>query len=199
VAVVALGAAGSALAVSKTPDFPAPPDDRLQHAGDDALAVDIYRMTDVAEQKTYFRMDLGQRGVQPVWIRITNKTSASRYIVQADDVVITKGDAELARAERARSSVSTAQAETNEVLVAALLPAPLLFVAAAQLSETSEARRNLAEKQLYSHTLGPGQSASGFVYVKTPNGAGDLAGYELRLRIRPLAAGDTDKLYRAAF
>jgi hypothetical protein len=188
---------GAALAVEKTPDFPPPPDEKLQHVGDDDLSVDVYRMTDVAEQKTYFRVELGHRGIEAIWVRITNKTQGSRYLFDADDVAIAKDDAELARAERARSSVSTSDAESTEIVGAALLAPPLIFAGAAMISEATEVRRNLAEKQLYSHTLGPGQSVSGFVYVKTPPGGG-LTGYRLKLRLRPLpAAGRPDSEFLA--
>ena len=193
-----LAGPGAAWAIEKTPDFPPPAADRLKQVGDDAVSVDIYPMTDLAEQKTYFRVDLGGRGIEAVWIRITNKSQGSRYLMEADDVVIAKGDTELARAERARSSVSTADAESTETAGAALLAPPLLFVGAAMISEATEVRRNLAEKQLYSHTIAPGQTVSGFVYVKIAAGAGGLSGYELSLRMRAIpAGGGPEKVFRA--
>ncbi len=192
-----LASPGAALAIEKTPDFPTPAADRLRQVGDDVLSIDIYPMTDVAEQKTYFRADLGHRAIEPVWIRITNKTQGSRYLFEADNIVVAKNETELTRAERARSSISIADAESTEVLGAALLAPPLLFAGAAMISEATEVRRNLAEKQLYSHTIGPGQSVSGFVYIKITADAG-LSGYQLSLSLRPVpATSDPEKVFHA--
>lgn len=57
-ALIAAAAPCPAVAAVKFPDFPSPGSDKLVVFGDDDLGLAIYPMTDAAEQKTYFGLDL---------------------------------------------------------------------------------------------------------------------------------------------
>jgi hypothetical protein len=51
---------------------------------------------------------------------------------------------------------------------ASLVAGPLLLAGAKSMSNAEVIRHNLSDKALYSHTVGPGQRAHGFVYFELP-------------------------------
>jgi hypothetical protein len=54
------------------------------------------------------------------------------------------------------------------------------------LAANTNIKRNLLDRSLNSHTLGPGQSASGFIYVRVPHG--ELNGCTLSLASHEVGA-----------
>ena len=61
-----------------------------------------------------------------------------------------------------------AVAGTVALLASPVVGAPFLFAGLKMSSDSDIVEYNLADKELYSHTLGPGEQTHGYVYVKLP-------------------------------
>ncbi|MGA0601479.1 hypothetical protein ACO2Q3_12315 [Caulobacter sp. KR2-114] len=187
-----------ALAAAATfPDFIAPGAEKLIAFGGDDLAISAYPLTSPQDQKLYFGLDLGAAGVLPIWLSISNRSSTTRYLLDADDIRLAYGQAPVQAAERSRSTVDDTGGAVVENVAAVGMAAgpiglavslPILMMSGNQIARQDDVRRNLMVRQLYSKTLAPGQSAAGFVYCKVAKTSVDLSQLRLSLRVRPVPA-----------
>jgi hypothetical protein len=187
-----------AMASATFPDFPTPSADKSIAFGNGDLAILAYPLPSSEDQRTYFRLDLNGAGVLPIWLSITNQSAAERFMVDADDINLAYGDVPIKAAERSRSTIDDSAGRVTENLAAIGMAAgpvgmavslPILLMSGGVIARQDDIRRNLMVRQFYSRTLGPGQSAVGFVYGKTDRRAADLSQYRLGIVVKPVPAG----------
>ena len=183
------------------PDFPVPPAAGLKQAADEHAEVNLYVVRDQGDQRTYLGTELAQKGVLPVWLSVRNKSAHESIALDFRDVRIDAQGRAIAEPERAHAPVNTAGEQGVVLVGAALLSLPLLFGGAKMLSDSSEIKRNIMAKQLYSATIPPGGSASGFVYTAVDPAAQTSWNYEMSVILRavPVPPGDAGWHYIIAF
>jgi hypothetical protein len=71
-----------------------------------------------------------------------------------------------------------------------LVAAPLLFIGMQEASNASVIEFNLADKEFYSWTLGPGEKAQGFVYFQFPKNSPPSGSYHVVAEVRNPATGE---------
>jgi hypothetical protein len=200
---------GLALAAGTFPDFPAPGADQLMSFGDDDLAISAYALTNPQDQKTYFGLDLAGAGVLPIWLSIKNRSSAKRFLVDADDIKLAYGEEPIQDAERSRSTIDDSGAKVVENAAAIGIAAgpiglavslPILLMSGGVIARQDDVRRNLMIRQLYSRTVGPDQSAVGFVYGKRAQQDADLSKFRLRIGVKaiPVPPGGGGMIFESA-
>lgn len=189
---------GATLAASATfPDFVSPGADKLVSFGRDDLAIAAFPLADPVDQKLYFGMDLNKAGVLPVWLSVSNRSAAGRFLVDIDDIRLTYGQAPVQAAERSHSTVDdtggTVALNAATVGMAAgpiglAVSLPILLASGNEIARQDDIKRNLMVRQFYSRTLGPGQSATGFVYCKHAAKAVDLRRLRLSVGAKSIPA-----------
>jgi hypothetical protein len=187
-----------ALATTVTfPDFPSPSPGKLIAFGDDDLAISAYPLTDSQDQKTYFGLDLSGAGVLPIWLSITDRSSTKRFLVDAEDIKLAYGEDSIQEAERSHSTIDDSGATAVENVAAVGMAAgpiglavslPILLISGDELARQDEIRRNLMVRQFYSRTIGPAQSAVGFVYGKRGQQDADLSKFRLSIGVKLIPA-----------
>jgi hypothetical protein len=197
VAAAAIVAAPRFAVAATFPDFPSPSADKSIAFGNRDLAILAYPLASSEDQRTYFRLDLNGAGVLPIWLSITNQSPAERFLIDADDIKLAYGDAPIKAAERSRSTIDDSAGRVTENLAAIGMAAgpvgmavslPILLMSGGVIARQDDIRRNLMVRQFYSRTLGPGQSAAGFIYGKTDRRAADLSQYRLGIVVKPVPA-----------
>jgi hypothetical protein len=199
-----------ALAAATTfPDFPAPSADQMTSFGDADLAIAAYPLTNAQDQKTYFGIDLSAAGVLPIWLSIANRSPAKRFLVDADDVKLAYGGDAIQEAERSRSSIddtggkvalnaATIGMAAGPIGIAVALP--IMLMSAGVIARQDDVRRNLMVRQFYSRTIGPGQSAVGFVFGKPGRQDADLSKLRLSVGVKliPAPQDSADLVFESA-
>lgn len=206
-----LGLAGCAVAVpalawsgpsNPYPDFTGAGADGAS-AADGEIVVIVYPMVKPSEMQTYFGEDLTKKGFAPLWVSVTNKTTASTFLLEAERIAVARASDKAALAERNGSSVSTKAANTVAQTSLALFGGfglPIAMVAGGFMAEEGSVRRNLVEKQLYQRTIRPGQTITGFVYPKVDKPFIGFVGYVVAVPLRLTTApdGTPDKILLAS-
>ena len=67
--------------------------------------------------------------------------------------------------------------------------APLLFAGLKMASNATVIQHNLADKEFYSRTLGPGEKAQGFVYFQFPKESPPSGNYHVVAEVKTSAGG----------
>jgi hypothetical protein len=189
-AVTACGVLAAAPAWAATPkkfpDFPAPSPDRLKTAGDPNLSVGVYVMDDVAEQKTYFDIDLAHSGVTPVWVSIANLSPDRTFLFDINEMTLTAPQHDNTSVEPGSAAVDDSAATAlgiTDLFVGSLV---LGIIAQSMMTDASNIKKVLVDRGLYSRTLAPAQSASGFVYVRRDKADADIVGHTLGVAVHPI-------------
>ena len=177
------------LAAQRLPDYPGPRTDQQSVVTDSGLSLATYAMTDPQEQATYFGANVADGGIVPVWLSISNSTPDQSFIIDASEITI-EGGAGVGRPSKADSVSHTGedQAVANTAAYFGAYGFALIVIANSAMLEANEVKRSMIEKAFYSHTLRPGQSVSGFIFMHAPKGQ-PLAGTALGVTLRPVAAG----------
>ena len=199
-AVGACGASVAHAAAKKFPDFPPPAAEQLKTAGDPNCSVGVYVMDDIAQQKTYFETELSRSGIWPVWVSISNRSADRTFLFDVGEMTLTSARPDNAGLSSASASVddsgATALAVTD-LFVGSLV---LGLIAQSMLTDASNIKKNLVDRGLYSRTLGPGQSATGFVYVRRDKNHPGIDGLTLNITAKavPSNAGSAATRYSVA-
>jgi len=184
-------------ATTRLPDFPPPGPEKLISFGDDDLAFSAYPMTDLAEQKTYFGLDLTKARILAIWLSATNRSTSTRFSIDCDEIRVSYDTRTLNEAERSSSTIDDSHDKDLENagaiglaggVVALPVALPLMLLSADAMARQDEIKRNLMVKQLYSRTLAPQQSAEGFIYAQLAKDGGDIAKIHLSLAARRIPA-----------
>src|ERR1017187_7148030 len=168
--------------MSVTPLTTGNADSYTQHEQKNGLVVGIHPMTDKREIKDMFKINLLDKGLLPILVVAENQSPAASFIIAKDKVSIlneANGTTSSSQRKKVTSGGGEALAITGGILVAtgSLVAAPLLFTGMQKASNASVIEFNLADKEFYSGTLGPGEKAQGFVYFQFPKGSPPSGNY----------------------
>jgi hypothetical protein len=175
-------------AQNRFPDFPTPPSDQLKTSAVASLGVGVYVMDDPAEQKTYFDVNLKQSGITPLWLGISNLSADQRFWFDVGEIAFSADRASFASGSNSVNESGATALVITDLFVGSLV---LGLIGESMLAAASKAKKNLIDRGLNSHTLGPGGSASGFVYIRRDKAHVGVAGCTLSVvaHVTPSAAG----------
>lgn len=167
-----------------------PADSYAQHQQKNGVIIGIHPMTDKEEIKETFRINLLDKGLLPILLIVENQSTSTSFILAKEKVLLLREATGLenpsGRKEVAPGTKGTAL-DTVPVTIAALItPAsvPLLFIGTKMNSDATVIQHNLADKELYTRTLGPGQKAEGFVYFQYPIGSPPSGPHHMTLELK---------------
>lgn len=170
-------------------------DSYTQHDAKDGVVVGIHPMTAKGEIKETFKMDLLDKGLLPILVVAENKSASASFIIAKEKIAVLSGATGATntsqRKEVTSGSAGTALGITGAVLVGAgsVAAAPMLFVGLKMASDADVIQHNLADKEFYSRTLGPGEKAQGFVYFQFPKDSPPSGNYHVVAEIKNSATG----------
>jgi hypothetical protein len=199
--LVSLAWTGAAHAAARLPEYPGPPEGQRISLDDGGLVLATYAMTEPQEQAQYFGGDLTSRGVVPVWLSISNGTADQTFVVDADEIVVqTAGGGVGERKGADKVSGAGGDLAVGQVaMLGSFYALPLIVIADGALVQANEMKRSLIEKAFYSHTLHPGQSGAGFIFLRAPKAHEALAATTLVVTLHPTPAGPASaKTYHLA-
>ena len=171
--ILAIGAVGCGT-MSVPPDKVSGVDSYPVRASQQGLTIAVHPVSSQHELDEVFNMNLLKRGVLPVLIVAENRNGASSFIIQRENVKVgTAVDRASSIGPRAAvatpdSGNGTAVAGGVVMIASPIVGAPFLFAGLKMASDSYVVEYNMADKELYSHTLAPGQQAHGYVYVSVP-------------------------------
>jgi hypothetical protein len=161
-------------------------------AKDDTASVAAYILSDRNEQRKYFGVDLTSNGVIPVFLQITN-ASKGNLIFERDRIQVANANDTLSASERAKNpvygtgaKVVTGAAVASLVLMSAAGVVLFMPIAGKMAADNAAFRRNVIEKEFYSRTLLPGETANGFIFLSSKDNTATGAGYDLKVILTPL-------------
>jgi len=157
----------------------------------DGFRVAIEPLTDSAEVKELFKMDLVKKGVLPVFVVATNSSASLSFLLTADQFRLanTAGESE-ASSPKDPASVSTAEGLTMALGLTGYLASTLLSGYSPDQAQVNN--QNLQHLELPRRTLSPGGSASGYVYFSIPKEQTKPDHWTIHYKSKTLGA-DTEK------
>ncbi len=153
--------------------------------------VAIQPITDTEEQQKYFGVVLTDAGVLPVLIVVEDHSPSRRFLVRDEFIVLKNRSTGQACAKPMLQNMTNASSSekgqdvSNVAGLAFIVAGPLIFALPAVLmsaglgkdSETTAIiQNNMFENTLFTRTVLPNKSISGFAYFKAADGKLDLAG-----------------------
>jgi len=170
-------------------------DSYMQHEQKNGVAVAIRPMTDKREIEDMFKVSLLDKGLLPILVVVENQSTAASYIVAKDKLTVLNeatGATSSSQRKQVTSGAGAAMRDTGAVLVAvgSLAAAPLLFTGMQKASNASVIEYNLADKEFYSWTLGPGEKAQGFVYFQFPKDSPPSGNYHVVAEVKNPATAE---------
>jgi hypothetical protein len=203
-----------------TTQEPRTADSCLQHSTKNGVTIGISPMTDVKEVKEIFKVDLLSKNVLPILLVAENHATRNSFILakekvliltevarstnnaQQMDVASETGGKVLVQAGTALYSANYATymyTTINAILTGtmsaagpggAILILPE-FGGMKLASDATVIQHNLADKQLYSRTLEPGQRTQGFVFFQHPEGKKLSGPQYIVVELKDAATGET--------
>ena len=167
-----------------------------QHEQKNGVAVGIHPITDKGEIKDMFKVNLLDKGLLPILVVAENQSASASFIIAKEKIVVlseTTGTTNTSqRKEVTSGTAGTAVGIAGAVLVGAgsLAAAPLLFAGLKMASNATVIQHNLADKEFYSRTLGPGEKAQGFVYFQFPKESPPSGNYHVVAEVKNSATGE---------
>jgi hypothetical protein len=137
------------------------------HQGQNRLIVAMKPMCDPTENKRYFVVvDLLSAKVLPILVLITNQSGSHSFLILREKCAFLDMNASGSAESTGLGGTKTAQVLGG---VAVLAGSPLLIPLAAKMgSDSVIIKHNLVVNELQTHTLEPGKSTFGFLYVPLP-------------------------------
>ncbi len=177
-------------------------DSYVEHEQIDGLVVGVRPMTDKAEVKETFKIDLLDKGLLPILVVAENKSPTVSFIIPREKVGVldnATGITSASQRKKVTSSSGEVMANTGAVLVGlggyalplAVIGMPLEFTGMQKQSNASIIEFNLADNEFYTHTLGPGDKAQGFIYYQLPKDAAALSNCHVVAEAKNPATGET--------
>jgi hypothetical protein len=174
-AVVALALILSAHAEQRFADFkPLPANQYPSYQELQGLGLAVVPMPDKASQMSYLGADLLAQGFLPVYIAIENRANPHSAMLVREAVLYGHGDSETMsqnpRALRPGPTKGMDRAETAARLWGGVPGAVGVVLVLHKLSNITNIRLNLLEKELRSQTVAPGKTGGGFVFAPVMEG-----------------------------
>jgi hypothetical protein len=171
-------------------------DSYTQHEQKNGLVIGIRPMTDKREIKDMFKNNLLDNGLLPILVVAENQSASASFIIAKEKVFVLNEDTGTTNrsqtTEVASGDAGTAIGLTGAVLDLAnpVLAAPLVIAGMKMASNATVIQYNLADKEYYSRTLGPGEKAQGFVYFQFPNESPLSGNYHIVAEVKNSATGE---------
>ncbi len=171
-------------------------DSYTQHEQTNGVVVGIRPITDKREIEDIFKVNLLDKGLLPILVVVENQSASDSFIIAKDKVYVLNeatGTTSSSQRKKVTSGGGEALEITGGLLVAAgsLVAAPLLFTGMQKASNASVIEFNLADKEFYSWTLGPGEKAKGFVYFQFSKDSPPSGNYHVVVEVKNPATGET--------
>ena len=166
-----------------------------QHEQKSGVAIGLHPMIEAKEIKETFRINLLEKGLLPILLVAENQSESSSFILSKDKVLVlneaTSATNTSQRANVASGTAGTAVGITGASMLAAtsLAGAPLLLAGLKMASDATVIQHNLADKEFYSRTLGPGQKAQGFIYFQYPKKTPPSGVHQVLVELKDLSTG----------
>ena len=157
-----------------------------QHTEIGGLVIGVYPMTDKAEVKRMFNVNLLDKGILPILLVAENRNPSSSFIIAKGKVFVLSEET-YATSTSQRKEVTSGQLAAGSVIA---LVGPI-FVGLKMVSDATVIEHNIADKEFYSRTLGPGQKAQGFIYFQFPKTAPPAGGYHVIAQIKNPSTEET--------
>ena len=172
-----------------------------QHEQKIGLVVGVRPMADKREIEEMFKVNLLDKGVLPILIVAENQSSTASFIMAKEKISILNeatGTAKSSQRGKVTSGAGEGLRDAGSVMVGVggFLPpllvvgAPLLFTGMQKASNVSVIEFNLADKEFYSSTLGPGEKAQGFVYCQFQKDSPLSGQFHVAAEVRNPATGE---------
>jgi len=173
-----------------------------EHEEKNGLVFAIRPMTDRQEIEDMFKIDLLDKGLIPILVVAENQSPAASFIILKNKVYVQNGATAMSNSSpRKKMTTGTGDAmlNTGAVMVGLggfalpllVVGAPILFTGEQKASNASVIEFNLADKEFYSRTVGPGEKAQGFVYLQLPKEAPDGGNYHVVAEVQNSATGES--------
>lgn len=159
-------------------------DSYKQHEQKNGVIVGIHPMTTTGEIKDMFEVNLLDEGLLPILVVVENQsTSAASFIIAKDKVYVLNKTTGIITTSQLKELSHT----TETVLV---ILSPLVFGTNAY-DNRIVIQQNLADKEFYSQTLGPGEKAQGFIYFQFPKESSPSGNYHVVVEAKKSATDET--------
>jgi len=172
-------------------------DSYTQHEQKNGLVIGIRPMTDKREIKDMFKNNLLDNGLLPILVVAENQSASASFVIAKEKVFVLNEDtgttSRSQTTEVASGDAGTAIGLTGAVLDLAnpVLAAPMIIAGAKMASNATVIQYNLADKEFYSRTLGPGEKAQGFVYFQFPKDSPPSGNYHIVAQVKDPSTGGT--------
>src|SRR2546427_2535567 len=142
------------------------------HQGQNGLIVAMKTMCDPTENKRYFGVDLLAAKILPILVVITNESNSDSFLILREKCAILDMNASGSAESTGLGGTKTAQVLGGVAVLAgaagSALLIPMIPLAAKMGSDSVIIKHNLVVNELQTHTLEPGKSTFGFLYVPLP-------------------------------
>lgn len=175
-----------------------PPD--LRQAEQDGLTVGIYPVATRSEVKRTFKINLLDRGVLPIRVRLENRNLATSFLIERDKIVVMNETTQMTNSSgqvaRELATWSKGKQIATKMAFGASTQSPVLFLVIAMTPTPSEFvfkpdEEKLTSKEFVTRTVGPGQTAEGFVYFHSTEPLDAAKAYHLVADVKNLSTGET--------
>src|SRR5260221_11522436 len=171
-------------------------DSYLKHEEKAGLTIGTQALTDRRQIKDTFKINMLDKGLLPILLVAENQSASASFIL-AKDKVFVFSEANLTtntyRAEKVTSETpggAVAIAGASLIAATSLAGAQLLLAGLKMASDATVIQHNLADKELYSRTLGPGQKAQGFIYFQYPKENPPSGAYHVLVEVKDSSTGE---------
>ena len=140
------------------------------------LLVAVHPVTDNKEMRQAFNYDLLRDQILPLLIVAENQSPSSNFVLRRDKVAVVDAKSPKPIDTALGQVTSGTGGQIMATVGGAILNLPLLIGGLKISSDAEIVQYNLCDKEWYSHTLGPGQRAYGYLYVHLPPKTNSLHG-----------------------
>lgn len=193
-------------AITLSPYEPPSMDAMSKSQNQENLLIAVHPLTDGDEQVKYFGKDLTSVGIMPILIVASNGNTYSSFVIDEKNITMGIPSEKYrcprpAKAEAASTTTGESMAIVGGLCLLLLPPGivPYVFLApsgAKSIADATIVQNALVESGLYTHTVSPEKTVSGFVFFKIPKGQENLE--NLIMNVPALELGSS-KVYNFEF
>lgn len=160
-----------------------------EHEQRDGIVIGVKPMTNKGEIEDMFKVNLLEQGLLPILVVAENQSASANVIIAKDKVFVLNEATRTTNSSQRKEVASGISGTAVGYAGAALGSTPLLIAGIKMASDATVIQDNLADKEFYSRTLGPGEKAQGFVYFQFPKESPPSGNYHLVAEVKNSATG----------
>ena len=165
-------------------------DSYAQHEQKNGLVVGIHPMTNKREIKDMFKINLLDKGLLPILVVAENQSASASFIIAREKIAVLCDAAGTTNTSQ-RKEIESGRAAAGQAIALVFAGGLLSLEGLKMASDATVIQHNLADKEFYSRTLGPGKKAQGFVYFQFPKDSPPSGSYHLEAEVKNSATGET--------